>query len=207
MIFLFPGARPDLSRWAARGYPPSALAGPRPTDNHDRHARVVAHEPPGGPLPDGPFRRAAAAVGAYRIFDPNRITPVLERVPVAEGDTVGLTYRLLPGLRMFVASRVTQVFDGPTPAGWRAGFTYRTLAGHAELGEETFAVEKDRATGAVTVSLTAWSRPGHWLTRLGYWYARWCQLNAGRGALDVLERAARADLVTAVPAQARNRAC
>jgi uncharacterized protein (UPF0548 family) len=88
---------------------------------------------------------------------------------------------------MFVASRVVEVFDDATPIGWRAGFTYRTLIGHAELGEETFAVEKDRTTGEVTASLTAWSRPGHWLTRLGYPYARWCQKHAGRSALVHLQ--------------------
>jgi uncharacterized protein (UPF0548 family) len=190
MIFLLPGQEPDLSVWAARDFPPAVLAGPKPADDRDRHARVIGHEPPGDPTPDGPFRRAAAAINEYRVFSPKRITPVLANIPVAVGDTVGLTYRLLPGLRMFVACRVIDVFDGPTASGWRAGFTYRTLSGHAELGEETFAVEKDRATGDVTVSLTAWSRPGHWLTRIGYWYARWCQKRAGRGALDRLEAVA-----------------
>ncbi|MBO0698473.1 MAG: DUF1990 family protein, partial [Zavarzinella sp.] len=172
-----------MSRWAARDFPPAILAGPRPSDDRDRHTRVVACEPPGDPLPDGPFLRAATAISDYRVFSPKRITPVLAKTPVAVGDTVGLTYRLMPGLRMFVACRVIDVFDGPTATGWRAGFTYRTLAGHAELGEETFAVEKDRKTGEVSVSLAAWSRPGHWLTRVGYWYARWCQKHAGRGAL------------------------
>jgi uncharacterized protein (UPF0548 family) len=191
VTFLLPGQEPDLSTWAARDVPPAVLAGPRADDDRDRHARVVAREPPGDPLPDGPFRRAAAAISQYRIFSPRLITPVLARTPVGVGDTVGLTYRLLPGLRMFVACRIIGVFDRPMDTGWRAGFTYRTLAGHAELGEETFAVEKDRATGDVTVSLTSWSRPGHWLTRVGYWYARWCQRHAGRGALDQLEAVAR----------------
>jgi uncharacterized protein (UPF0548 family) len=186
MIFLLPSQNADLSVWARRDFPPAVLASQRPTDDRDRHARTVAREPPGDPLPRGPFRRVAAAIGEYRIFSPRLITPVLARTPVAVGDTVGLTYRLLPGLRMFVACRVIDLFDGPTATGWRAGFSYRTLAGHAELGEETFAVEKVRTTGEVTASLTAWSRPGHWLTRIGYWYARWCQTHAGRGALDQL---------------------
>src|SRR5262245_9154273 len=190
MIFVPLGRRPDLAKWTARDFPPAVLDGPRPTDDRDRHARVVAREPPGDPLPDGPFRRVATAIAEYRVFPPSLLSRVLEKEPVAVGDTVGLTYPLLPGLRMFVASRVTEVFDGPTPSGWRAGFTYRTLAGHAELGEETFAVEKDRATGDVTASLTAWSRPGHWLTRVGYWYARWCQVHGGKSALRHLERVA-----------------
>lgn len=187
MILLFCGRKPDLARWIVRDYPPAALVGRNPGDDHDRHARVVATEPPGDPLVDGPFRRVAAAILDYRVFPPSLLTPVMARRPVQLGDTVGLTYRLLPGLRMFVASRVIDIFDQSSVSGWRAGFTYRTLAGHAELGEEIFAVAKDATTGAVTVSLTAWSRPGHWLTRIGYPYARWCQKHAGRSALDHLE--------------------
>jgi uncharacterized protein (UPF0548 family) len=193
MKFLLPGQKPRLEVWIARDFPTTALAGPGPSDDRDRHARVVGHEISGEPLPLGPFRRVATAIMDYRIFPSPLITAILARTPVQLGDTVGLTYRLLPGLRMFVASRVIDVFDGPTPTGWRTGFTYRTLAGHAELGEEAFAVEKDRETGEVTASLTAWSRPGHWLTRIGYLYARWCQKHAGRAALDHLEEVARAD--------------
>jgi uncharacterized protein (UPF0548 family) len=191
VIFLLPGQKADLSCWARRDFPPAVVAGPRPADDRDLHVRGVARELPGDPLPEGPFRRVAATIGEYRIFSPRLITPVLAKTPVEVGDTVGLTYRLLPGLRLFVACRVIDVFDGPSATGWRAGFTYRTLAGHVELGEETFAVEKDWTTGEVTASLTSWSRPGHWLTRIGYWYARWCQTDAGRGALDRLEVIAR----------------
>ncbi len=177
------GRSPALSYWLARDFSNEVLAGPRPTDDRDRHTAIVAKEPPGDPLPDGPFRRVATAIGEYRIFPTTIGDRVLERSPVQVGDTVGLSYRLLPGLRMFIASRVIDVFDERTATGWKAGFTYRTLAGHPELGEETFAVEKNRDSGNVTASLTAWSRPGHWLTRIGYWYARRTQRRAGRAAL------------------------
>ena len=187
MIFLPLGRHPNLQRWANRDYPPKLLAGPQATDDRDRYARIVGIEPPGDPRPDGPFRKVASAILDYRVFPLSVLTPVMAKRPVSLGDTVGLTYRLLPGLRMFVASRVIAVFDEQTANGWKAGFTYRTLKGHAELGEEIFAVEKDRTTGEVTASLTSWSRPGHWLTRLGYPYARWCQRHANRSALDHLE--------------------
>ena len=42
----------------------------------------------------------------------------------------------------------------------RAGFTYRTLPGHLEDGEETFLVSAD-AEGRLAVSITADSVPGH----------------------------------------------
>lgn len=202
MILLLPGREPDLKRWIAHSYPLTILEGPRPSDDRDRYARVVARESPGEPLPDGPFRRVASAILDYRVFPPWLITRVMERTPVQVGDTVGLTYRLLPGLRMFVASRVTDVFSEPS----RVGFTYRTLAGHAELGEETFAVDKNRETGEVTASLTAWSRPGHWLTRIGYPYARWCQRHASRAALDHLEAIAKVDYKNSEAARAQSAA-
>lgn len=42
----------------------------------------------------------------------------------------------------------------------RAGFTYRTLPGHLENGEETFLVSAD-AEGRLGASITADSAPGH----------------------------------------------
>jgi uncharacterized protein (UPF0548 family) len=86
-----------------------------------------------------------------------------------------------------MACRVIDKFEGSQGNVWRSGFTYRTLQGHVALGEETFAVEKDMVTGRVTASLTSWSRPGHWLMRIGYFYARWCQLHAGREAVRELK--------------------
>ncbi|MSR54057.1 MAG: DUF1990 family protein [Gemmataceae bacterium] len=194
MIFLPLGRRPNLDRWASRGFPAKLLGGPRPSDDRGRYVRVVGREPPGDPLPDGPFRRVASAILDYRVFPLSVLTPVMAKTPVSVGDTVGLTYRLVPGLRMFVASRVIATFDEHTSNGWKTGFTYRTLKGHAELGEEIFAVEKDRSTGDVAASLTSWSRPGHWLTRIGYFYARTCQIHASHAALDHLEAVAKGDI-------------
>jgi uncharacterized protein (UPF0548 family) len=190
MKFLFLNRRPVLDAWEKRPFSLGVLDGPRASDNFDRHAAVVGSERPGEPQPDGPFRRVAQAIAAYRIFPPRLVERVLRRTPIQVGDTVGMSYRIGPGARMFMACRVIDVFDGLKDGVWRSGFTYRTLPGHAALGDETFAVEKDLATGEVTVSLTAWSRPGHWLMRVGYPYARWCQRHAGRAALANLKAAA-----------------
>jgi uncharacterized protein (UPF0548 family) len=186
MQILFSRKGADLASWERRGFAPAVLAGPRPGDNRDRHAADVGVEVPGNPAPDGPFRRVASAILAYRIFPPRLAETALRRTPVEVGDTLGLRYRLFPGISLFIASRVIDVFDGPANGVWRCGFTYHTLEGHAMIGEETFAVERDLATGKVTASLESWSRPRHWLTRVGYWYARWCQLHAGRAAVRFL---------------------
>lgn len=159
------------------------LAGPTPHSNHDHHRRIVGVEPPGAALLDGPFARVAAAIRRYDVFPPGLGRGRLRR-PVEVGDTVGLRYYLFPGLHIFFASRVSQVFQDEL----RSGFTYQTLQGHPEIGEETFAVSKDARTGAVTVSLTAWSELGLPFGAAVRPLARRWQLAAGRLALDHLER-------------------
>jgi uncharacterized protein (UPF0548 family) len=91
---------------------------------------------------------------------------------------------------MFFASRVVAVLDAEHAGWWRTGFTYRTLAHHPELGEETFSVEKEVATGRVRVALRSWSRPGMWLSRLFAPVLRRVQVGASHAALDHLAAAA-----------------
>ena len=59
--------------------------------------------------------------------------------------------------------RVVYVVDEPD----RRGFAYGTLPGHAEAGEELFAVRYDPTTGAVYAEVTAFSRHATWWSRLG----------------------------------------
>jgi uncharacterized protein (UPF0548 family) len=98
---------------------------------------------------------------------------------------------VLPGLDLFFAARVTACFDHADGGWWRTGFTYRTLVGHPELGEETFSAEKDLESGRVQVTLRALSRPGTALARLFAPIVRRLQLHASARALDHLERLAR----------------
>jgi uncharacterized protein (UPF0548 family) len=56
----------------------------------------------------------------------------------------------------------------------RAGFGYGTLPGHPEAGEEAFVVTRD-PSGAVTFTVSAYSRPGLLLTRLAGPFGRWGQ--------------------------------
>jgi hypothetical protein len=186
IIWRFLGQRPRLESLGGRPLSPGAADGPRPGDNQDRYERVMAREAPGPPEPDGPYRRLAAAVGAYRVFPPRLLAGVLRRVPVGVGDTLGTCYHFLPGVDLFFGGRVTQCFDGQSGDIWRTGWTFQTLAGHPEVGEETFWVEKDAASGEVRAGLRSWSRPGLWLTRAVLPWARRQQVRAGRAALDHL---------------------
>jgi uncharacterized protein (UPF0548 family) len=192
-LFTILGMKPELSPWERREFWAGAVRGPEPKDPRDGYERVVARESPGKPLNGGPFARAEAAILAYGPFPPHLVTPVVRRAPVEAGDTVGTRFHFLPGVDLFFASRVIERVRRDAGRIVASGFTYRTLRGHPELGEETFLVEKDTKTGDVTVSLRSWSRPGTFLARVFRPLVRRCQIAAGRAALDHLERIAKGD--------------
>lgn len=50
----------------------------------------------------------------------------------------------------------------------RFGFVYGTLPGHVECGEERFQVEWNRNDDSVWYDIFAFSRPNHFLARIGY---------------------------------------
>jgi uncharacterized protein (UPF0548 family) len=171
---------PRLDRWDGRPFHPTDRT---PRDHADVYERDVLVEPPGDP--GAGYRRIADAILSYSIFPPGLVQGVL-RDRIAPGDTVGVHYRGLRLVRLFFAARVIDVFDTHDDAWWRTGFTYRTLRGHPELGEETFSVEKEIATGRVRVALRSWSRPGTPLARLFAPLVRRMQVTASRRALEHL---------------------
>ncbi|MFD8981019.1 DUF1990 family protein [Streptomyces sp. NPDC059564] len=77
-----------------------------------------------------------------------------------------------PGLRVEVGIGLGPLrISAPCEVIWtayeptRTGFAYGTLAGHPECGEESFVVDID-GDGAVWFTVTAFSRPNSWYTRL-----------------------------------------
>ena len=66
-------------------------------------------------------------------------------------------------LRLSAPCEVTAVVDDNNAR----GFTYRTLSGHPERGQETFLVTRDPATDVVRLIITASSRHATWLARIG----------------------------------------
>ncbi|RPA06289.1 DUF1990 domain-containing protein [Gordonia sp. OPL2] len=85
------------------------------------------------------------------------------------------------GLRAPV--RVVDVFDDEC----RAGFSYGTLPGHPECGEERFLVER-HGDGTVTFTVTAFSRPHALLARAGGPIGRMAQAFITRRYLGALGR-------------------
>jgi uncharacterized protein (UPF0548 family) len=183
LIWSFLGGKPRLEDWLSRSFSPTVEQGPRATDYRNRFEREVAVESVGQPEPGGAHRRVADAIFAYEVFPPSLVSPVLLRSPLQAGDTVGILFHFLPGLDLFCGARVLECFDEARDGVWHTGFKYRTLAGHPELGEETFSVEKDMATGRVVAALRSWSRAGTWLTWLAAPYTRHAQVHANNAAL------------------------
>jgi uncharacterized protein (UPF0548 family) len=84
-------------------------------------------------------------------------------------------------LRLRIPCRVVYVVDEPVCQ----GFAYGTLPGHPEVGEERFTVELNEA-GEVVLTVTAFSRPATWWSRLGARVSRRVQARVTRRYLDAL---------------------
>lgn len=194
------GGQPQLDEWEKRPPWPGIEDGPVEGDRRDVYEREVGVEAPGAPEPDGLHRRGAAAILRFDIFPPRLVRSVLRREPLQVGDTVGICYHQAPGIDLFFAARVVACFDEEAGGIWRTGFTYRTLVGHPEHGEETFSAEKDLATGRVIVALRSWSRPG---TVLALTFAPWVrrqQVRASQAAVGHLADMAKPQAATpAIP--------
>src|SRR4029077_14152209 len=95
-----------LREWEPRPIWRATAAGQGPGDHRDAYERELAVEPPGGPLPDGPYRRVAGAILGYRLFPPSLVTGELRRSPLQAGDTVGIRYHGPLGIDLFFAARV-----------------------------------------------------------------------------------------------------
>ncbi len=181
-LLLGGGAEAALARAARMPLDAHVTAGPRNGDRFIDERRVVAAEPPGPPLPEGPFRRVADAIMAYRIFPEWLVRGVTARVPLRAGETFANRLRVLPGVEVFFAGRVKAVIAEDN----RVGFTLQTVNGHPATGEETFEVCKDVGTGEVSVRISSWSRMAEWWMEPGEPIFRIVQAWAVRAALDNL---------------------
>jgi uncharacterized protein (UPF0548 family) len=128
-----------------------ATAGPPPPGYHHLHASaVIGHG-------RTRFESAATEVMRWGMLRGAglRVDPTTEVAAVGSEVIVGLGPVRAP-------CRVVYVVDEPN----RRGFAYGTLPGHAETGEELFAVRYDPIGEAVHAEVSAFSRHGTWWSRL-----------------------------------------
>ena len=129
------------------------------------------------------FEAACAAVRRWETFRLGWVEICWPDAPVVPGTTVGVLARF-GGVWWLNACRIVYVLDEER----RFGFAYGTLPGHAESGEERFSIEWNE-DDSVWYDIHAFSRPAHWLVRLGYPLARRLQKRFGVDSLAAMERA------------------
>lgn len=139
-----------------QGYTYAPVGGTRgelpPGFDHLRRSRVIGH---GGRA----FDAATQAVLSWQVQRGAGIR-IEASCPVATEGTLVVLHLGHRPVAIAAPARVVHVVDEDT----RRGFAYGTLPGHPESGEECFLVEQ-RTDGAVTFTVTAYSRAGSLLTR------------------------------------------
>ena len=137
------------------------------------------------------FQAARAALQRWKQFDLGWVEAWSPETPIQTGEVVAIVARAI-GLWWLNACRIVYVVDESGPIS-RFGLAYGTLPGHAESGEERFLIEWDQADDGVWYDILAFSRPNHFLTRLGYPIVRRTQKRFGRESAAAMLKAVRSD--------------
>lgn len=151
-----------------------ATASRLPTGYHHLHRSDVIGSG------DEVFARAADRLLSWQMHEGAGLRVQASSLSVRPGTVVIVTMPLGP-VRIKAPCRVIDVVRDST----RVGFTYGTLPGHPEIGEEAFFVERD-ANGTVAASVTAFSKPGRWFTRWGGPVSRAVQRRAAQDYVRAL---------------------
>jgi uncharacterized protein (UPF0548 family) len=133
------------------------------------------------------FTAARDALKNWRQFDLGWLEAWSSETPIKPGEVVAVLARAI-GLWWLNACRIVYVIDEAGPI-TKFGFAYGTLPDHAGSGEERFLIEWHRGDDSVWYDILAFSRPQHFLFRLGYPMARRTQKRFGRESGAVMLRA------------------
>ena len=133
------------------------------------------------------FLAAQKALERWQQFCLGWLRASLEDTAIKEGQVVAILARSL-GLWWLNACRIVTVANEEGPVK-RFGFAYGTLPDHVGSGEERFLVEWDKEAGDVWYDVLAFSRPRHFLARLGYPWLRRIQKRFGRASAAAMRRA------------------
>ncbi len=133
------------------------------------------------------FEAAKNAIRRWEHFRLGWVESSSKDIPIEKGQVVGVLARVF-GLWCLNACRIVAVVD---EIGFvsRYGFVYGTLPGHVESGEERFQVEWNRSDDTVWYDILAFSRPNHFLTRLGYPMVRRIQKKFARDSSAAMQLA------------------
>ena len=169
----------------------------------DAYCQPLPQEPPGPPVPNGPWETCRRLVEGYEFADPAivravyyRDAPLAEREMLLEARFYGLRFHL--GLRIGGTIDEEAAVDGRPIRRW--GWNYRTLQGHLEAGQMDYEARKWLDTGEVEFRIDAFSKPAHIanpIVRLGFRiFGRWMQRRFARKALARMQRLVLRSLAT-----------
>jgi len=147
------------------------------------HTRIKLGE--GEPV----FLSARAALQRWENFRLGWVEAWSPDTPIQSGEVVAVMGRAV-GLWWLNSCRIVYVVDETGPIS-KFGFAYGTLPGHVESGEERFLIEWNQAENIVLYDILAFSRPNHFLTRLGYPMVRRTQKRFGRDSAASMLKAVR----------------
>ena len=158
---------------------------------HDDARAALASEPPGEPVPGGPFEVATRLMRDYAFAEGSAVRAIFEQDAPLKGRDILLVLRFR-GLEFRSGVRVAIVVDEAREEDGRAlrvwGWAYRTLRGHLERGQMSCEVRKWLDTGAIEFRIAAVSRRadvGNPLVRAGLaLFGRREQLRFYRHACD-----------------------
>ncbi len=129
------------------------------------------------------WTRAVAALRAWRMFELGWVEIRPATPPIELHRTVAAVVRAM-GVWFLNPCRIVAVVDEPR----RFGFSYGTVDGHFERGEERFLVEW-RPDDGVHYEILAFSRPGRLLSRLGKPFVRRLQRRFAADSKRAMARA------------------
>ncbi len=139
----------------------------------DGYSQPLPPEPPGPPIPGGPWEVAQRILRDYEFADPSMVTavyhpdrPLEKRDMLLEVRFYGLRFRF--GVRIGGVVDETRKVDGRDVRVW--GWNYQTLQGHLEMGQMDYEVWKWIDSGEVEFHTCRFSRHatvGNPLVRLG----------------------------------------
>ena len=133
------------------------------------------------------FLAAKAALQRWEHFRLGWVELWSPDTPIQPGEVVAIM-AWAAGLWTLNCCRIVYAVDESGPVS-KFGFAYGTLPGHVESGEELFQIEWDQNTNSVWYDILAFSRPNHFLTRLGYPLVRHTQKRFGRDSAAAMYRA------------------
>ncbi len=143
------------------------------------------------------FRLAIAALRRWEQFHLGWVEAWPSNTLIQSGEVVAVMGRAI-GIWWLNACRIVYVVDEQGPIS-RFGFAYGTLPGHVESGEERFLIEWDRGDDGVWFDILAFSRPNHFLTRLGYYAVRRLQKRFGRDSAASMLKAVGDNFIRPLP--------